>query len=47
MKIEDGRAWLETFAKRKKKKLGYWKMYKKHGTTFGLSHERTIATQTG
>lgn len=47
MKVEDGRAWLETFSKRKKKKLGYWKMYKKHGTTFGLSHERTLATQTG
>ncbi len=46
MKVEDGRAWLSTFTTRKKKR-GYWKMYKKHGTTFGLSHERTLATQTG
>lgn len=47
MKVEDGRAWLSTFTTRKKKRLGYWQMYKKHGTTFGLSHERTLATQTG
>lgn len=46
-KVEEGRAWLATFTKRQKKRLGYWKMYKKHGTTFGLSHERTLATQTG
>lgn len=46
-KVEEGQAWLATFTKRKQKKLGYWKMYKKHGTTFGLSHERTLATQTG
>lgn len=46
MRVEDGRAWLATFSERKKKR-GYWKMYKKHGTTFGLSHERTLATQTG
>ena len=46
-KVEEGQAWLSTFTSRKKKKLGYWKMYKKHGTTFGLSHERTLATQTG
>lgn len=47
LKVEQGRAWLETFNKRKKKKMGYWQKYKKHGTTFGLSHERTVATQTG
>ena len=47
MKIDEGRAWLSTFNSKKKKRLGYWKMYKKHGTTFGLSHERTLATQTG
>lgn len=46
-RVEDGRAWLSTFQKRQKKRLGYWKMYKKHGTTFGLSHERNLATQTG
>lgn len=47
IRVSEGRTWLETFSQRKKKKLGYWKMYKKHGTTFGLSHERTRATQTG
>lgn len=47
MKVEEGRTWLAAFSQRKNKKMGYWKMYKKHGTTFGLSHERTIATQTG
>lgn len=47
MKVEDGRTWLTTFTQRRKKRLGYWQMYKKHGTTFGLSHERTLATQTG
>ena len=47
IKVEEGSAWLATFNQRKRKKLGYWKMYKKHGTTFGLSHERSLATQTG
>lgn len=47
VKIEEGSAWLEEFTNKKKKKMGYWKQYKKHGTTFGLSHERTTATQTG
>lgn len=45
-KVEEGQAWLSTFNQRKRK-IGYWKMYKKHGTTFGLSYERTMATQTG
>ncbi len=47
IKVEEGRSWLATFTKRQKKRLGYWGMYKKHGTTFGLSHERTLATMTG
>lgn len=47
IKVEEGRTWLATFTSRKKKRIGYWQMYKKHGTTFGLSHERTLATQTG
>ncbi|OGG13332.1 hypothetical protein A2773_00865 [Candidatus Gottesmanbacteria bacterium RIFCSPHIGHO2_01_FULL_39_10] len=45
-KVEEGRTWLNAFSG-KKKKMGYWKMYKKHGTNFGLSHERTAATQSG
>ena len=47
IRVEEGRAWLSTFTNRKKKKAGYWQMYKKHGTTFGLSNERTLSTQTG
>lgn len=31
----------------KRQQRSYWNMYKKHGTTFGLSGERTTATQTG
>lgn len=45
-KVEEGRTWLQAMST-KKKKQGYWKMYKKHGTTFGLSQERTLATQSG
>lgn len=45
-KVEEGRTWLQAMTT-KKKKMGYWKMYKKHGTTFGLSNERTVATQSG
>ncbi|RJR16190.1 hypothetical protein C4579_00535 [Candidatus Microgenomates bacterium] len=44
--IKDSRSWLTTH-KSKKRQMGYWSQYKKKGTTFGLSHERTVATQTG
>lgn len=44
--IEDSRNWLAAFNTRKKK-MGYWGMYKKHGTTFGLSSERSLATSAG
>jgi hypothetical protein len=44
--IEDGRTWLAAFTNRKQKKA-YWGMCKKHGTSFGLSNERTLATQAG
>ncbi|KKS98362.1 MAG: hypothetical protein UV73_C0002G0076 [Candidatus Gottesmanbacteria bacterium GW2011_GWA2_43_14] len=47
VKVDEGKAWLSTFNQKKKKRMGYWKMYKKHGTTFGLSHERSLATQSG
>lgn len=46
MKVEDSGAWLTQF-KSKKKQKQYWNMFKKHGTTFGLSNERVVATQTG
>lgn len=44
--VEDSRTWLASFNTRKKK-MGYWSMYKKHGTTFGLSNERSLATSAG
>lgn len=44
--VEDSRSWLTLWTGRKKK-MGFWGLYKKHGTKFGLSSERTIATQAG
>lgn len=46
MKVEDSSAWVAAF-KSKKAKKQYWSMFKKHGTTFGLSNERVVSTQTG
>lgn len=47
-KVENSGAWLATGKKKNGKKGGgYWDMFKKHGTTFGLSNERNVATQTG
>lgn len=45
-KVEDSGAWLATLGSKKKKRQ-YWSMFKKHGTTFGLSNERVVSTQTG
>ncbi len=44
--IEDSRSWLEMTNSRKRK-MGYWGMFKKHGTQFGLSSERSIAMSAG
>lgn len=44
--IDDSRSWLTLHTERKKK-MGYWGMFKKHGTTFGLSNERSLATSAG
>lgn len=46
-KVEDSGAWLNTVKGKGAKKNGYWGMFKKHGTSFGLSSERSTATQTG
>jgi len=46
LQIEDSRTWLAATGS-KNKKQGYWGKYKKHGTTFGLSGERQIATSAG
>jgi len=43
---DDGLTWFKEAGKRKKLK-GFWGSYKKHGTTFGLSSERTASTQSG
>ena len=45
-KVEDSNAWLGT-VKGKGAQRNYWNMFKKHGTTFGLSGERAVATQVG
>ncbi len=44
--IDDSRTWMNMSQSRKQKK-GYWGMFKKHGTSFGLSNERSLATQAG
>lgn len=44
--LEQGGTWMQMMQGRKKHK-GYWAMYKKKGTSFGLSSERFAATQTG
>lgn len=44
--VQDSRSWLQVSSGRKKQKQ-FWGLYKKHGTQFGLSSERTVATQTG
>lgn len=46
VQIEDSRSWM-TASNTKRSKKGYWGMYKKHGTTFGLSNERSLATSAG
>lgn len=46
LRVEDAGSWLSTM-KSKKAQRQYWAMFKKHGTSFGLSNERVVATQTG
>lgn len=46
MKVEDSGAWLSAMHS-KKKSREYGAMAKKHGTTFTLNNERTVATQVG
>jgi len=45
-KVEDSGAWL-TAMKSKKGQRGYQQMAKTHGTSFSMSNERQVATQTG
>ncbi len=46
MRVEDSKNWASMFSG-KKTKREYWSLFKKHGTSFGLSSERVVATQTG
>lgn len=46
-KIAESRTWLQMHNSRSKKRMGYWAQFKKKGTSFSLSGERTVATQTG
>lgn len=45
-KVEDSGAWLQV-AKSKGSSKGYQNQAKKHGTSFSMSNERTVATQSG
>jgi len=45
-KVEDSNSWMGA-VKGKGAKRDYWGMFKQHGTTFGLSGERAVATQVG
>lgn len=45
-RIDESQTWLTMFQSKKGQK-SYWNMFSKHGTTFGLSGERVVATQTG
>ncbi|MEA3355055.1 MAG: DUF5660 family protein [Patescibacteria group bacterium] len=45
--IASSRTWLSLHNHRAKKQAGYWAQFKKSGTSFMLSGERSTATQTG
>lgn len=45
-RVEESLGWMSAIDS-KKNKREYWQMFKKHGTTFGLSNERVVATQVG
>lgn len=45
--LSESQQWLEIFNQRSKTKSYYWSQVKKSGTSFMLSSERTVVTQTG
>lgn len=47
LKVEDSLACMSMVKGKGRKKQDYWGMFKQHGTTFGMSNERMVATQTG
>lgn len=44
--VNESRMWLEE-SFNKKRKRQFWSMFKKHGTSFGLSSERAVSQQAG
>ena len=46
-KISESRTWLQLQNHRSQKRQGYWAGVKKSGTSFMLSGERTVSTQSG
>jgi len=44
IRLEDSANWLAVMGDKKKKKT-YWNMFKKHGTQFGMSGERSVSNQ--
>ena len=45
-KVDNTLSWTTALHGKKKQKQ-YWSLFKKHGTSFGLSSERVVATQVG
>ena len=45
-KVSESATWFSMLSG-KRGKMGYWGMFKKHGTNFAMSNERAIATQAG
>lgn len=45
-RVNESRMWLKVWANKKQQK-GYWAMFKKHGTGFAMSDERSAATSIG
>lgn len=45
-KVDESNLWLQQFQSRSKQK-GYWAMFKKHGTSFAMSDERSLASSVG
>ena len=46
-RISESRTWLHLYNRRAKQQKGYWAGVKKSGTSFMLSGERTVSTQSG
>jgi hypothetical protein len=46
-RLTESKHWLEMFNSRKNQRSYYWNQVQKSGTKYMLSHERTVATQTG